>query len=539
MVTREHGTQVFFTKDFCNQKYLALLSPVDKQLRLLECTVKDEHNVQFGLTHDVTASHAVPLTDSPLMVILSANSQVLLYSGHTLIGEVCVDQCSTVDTVTRVVSDCSRSHFTIVMSCDNQLHCSLPALPSHPLVSRILNGLVQVLPTAEARDALIHHYRYSHVLSYNQEWSAFQLWLTTMMGIECYPVQPPPSADNSSLWQKAIKSCDPMLLRSIPVLSQSYKHHDYDRSVRSLPVPISPAMLQSYRNVIAYVMHLLYEDMKLNILYNANLEEMASLLHHITSQLHWEQYVDHYCRDFPCLFTKPKATDGHVPMDEDSSDFSHISIATTPPHIMQWLLRKLEGKEVEKFPIISNLTDRLTIVIKLCGLYCWHANYPLALDELVAPLDNGQTFSKEFQSACESYKNIQQEHTSYHARVILCLAQEGFAPKDLITLPVGISLLVQDCVTKCQHTPPANWPVMAYDIIGREDIVTSMQPPSQDTVTGRMQAQSLDDDEDGMKMDCEVLNLRFSKDLRVNEVRKLLRSTQPVRIALTQLPEVR
>ena len=35
----------------------------------------------------------------------------------------------------------------------------------------------------------------------------------------------------------------------------------------------------------------------------------------IYSQLQWEQYVDHYCRDFPRLFTK-QTTDGHVPMDE-------------------------------------------------------------------------------------------------------------------------------------------------------------------------------------------------------------------------------
>ena len=26
--------------------------------------------------------------------------------------------------------------------------------------------------------------------------------------------------------------------------------------------------------------------------------------------------MDHYCRDFPCLFTKPIAADGHVSMDE-------------------------------------------------------------------------------------------------------------------------------------------------------------------------------------------------------------------------------
>ena len=55
-----------------------------------------------------------------------------------------------------------------------------------------------------------------------------------------------------------------------------------------------------------------------------------------------------------------------------------------------------------------------------------------------------------------------------------------------------------------------------------------------------LKAQAPDDDEeDGMMMDCEVLNLRFSEDLRINEVRKLLRSTQPVRIALIQLPEGR
>ena len=47
------------------------------------------------------------------------------------------------------------------------------------------------------------------------------------------------------------------------------------------------------------------------------------------------------------------------------------------------------------------------------------------------------------------------------------------------------------------------------------------------------------DDDDGMKMDFEVLNLRFKDDLRVTETRKLLRSSQPARIAITQQPSVR
>ena len=37
----------------------------------------------------------------------------------------------------------------------------------------------------------------------------------------------------------------------------------------------------------------------------------------------------------------------------------------------------------------------------------------------------------------------------------------------------------------------------------------------------------------------QVLSLRFPRDLRVSEVRRLLTSSKPVRIALTQKPEVR
>jgi len=41
------------------------------------------------------------------------------------------------------------------------------------------------------------------------------------------------------------------------------------------------------------------------------------------------------------------------------------SIPITPPNIMQWLLRQLEGKEVPKFPTIDQVTDRLQSVIKV------------------------------------------------------------------------------------------------------------------------------------------------------------------------------
>ena len=45
----------------CNGHIKTLYILLHIVCRLLECTVKDEHNVQFGLTHDISASHAVPL----------------------------------------------------------------------------------------------------------------------------------------------------------------------------------------------------------------------------------------------------------------------------------------------------------------------------------------------------------------------------------------------------------------------------------------------------------------------------------------------
>jgi len=43
----------------------------------------------------------------------------------------------------------------------------------------------------------------------------------------------------------------------------------------------------------------------------------------------------------------------------------------------------------------------------------------------------------------------------------------------------------------------------------------------------------------GWLSSCQLLALRFNKDQRLTEVRRLLISSQPVRIAIPQRPEVR
>ena len=51
--------------------------------------------------------------------------------------------------------------------------------------------------------------------------------------------------------------------------------------------------------------------------------------------------------------------------------------------------------------------------------------------------------------------------------------------------------------------------------------------------------QLTEDENDGMNMDHEVLKYMFSTDLRIDEVKRCLCSSKPVKIALEQKPEVR
>jgi len=59
------------------------------------------------------------------------------------------------------------------------------------------------------------------------------------------------------------------------------------------------------------------------------------------------------------------------------------------------------------------------LLLQLCGLYCWHANHPLSLDDLVMPVESGQSCCEGmhyitivivlicpagFKAACEQYK---------------------------------------------------------------------------------------------------------------------------------------
>ncbi|KAJ8307875.1 hypothetical protein KUTeg_014573 [Tegillarca granosa] len=123
----------------------------------------------------------------------------------------------------------------------------------------------------------------------------------------------------------------------------------------------------------------------------------------------------------------------------------------------------------------------------------------------------------------------------------------GMTKRDLEYLPVGIALPFREAIFHCRCNPPSDWPEQAYVLIGRQDLSHLMSldkqklsiPPAFYSKQPHVQYKLNKDDDDGMEhLDEELLRLRFSEDLRVQEVRRLLQSSRPARIAVVQRPEV-
>uniref|UniRef100_A0A8C6KZA4 Anaphase promoting complex subunit 1 n=1 Tax=Nothobranchius furzeri TaxID=105023 RepID=A0A8C6KZA4_NOTFU len=115
----------------------------------------------------------------------------------------------------------------------------------------------------------------------------------------------------------------------------------------------------------------------------------------------------------------------------------------------------------------------------------------------------------------------------------------------VLSVPFGVALPIREAIYRCREQPCSDWSEEVCLLIGRQDLTKqahkmtlakskavslSLEPPV---------ATEPDEEEDGMSdIIQEVTGLIWSQDLRIQEVRRLLRSSGPVRVSVVQLPEV-
>ncbi|CAL5412771.1 unnamed protein product [Camellia sinensis] len=295
-------------------------------------------------------------------------------------------------------------------------------------------------------------------------------------------------------------------------------------------------------------LHALYESLKLDNLRKRDLGLLVVLLCNIAHFLGEDSYLDHYIRDFPRL----------------SKNFGICRTSfsqKTPPSLFRWLENCLQhgcnAANISDLPLLirkdgSSAVSWARKIVAFYSLLC-------GAEQIGKKLSSGVCCNIASGSSC-----TREELT------VLALVGERFGLQQLDLLPAGVSLPLRHALDNCRESPPTDWPAAAYILLGREDLAFAclahsrkykeiephtnvnlismstpyMLPlhpvtmPSSVSDTNGLETTKLEDSDsvdgtatDGME---HILNsstqLRYGRDLRLNEARNLLCSARPVSI---------
>ncbi|CAN6469882.1 unnamed protein product [Victoria cruziana] len=290
-------------------------------------------------------------------------------------------------------------------------------------------------------------------------------------------------------------------------------------------------------------LHAVYENYKLDNLRKRDINLLVSLLLIIATSLGELNYVDHYIRDFPVLLLETRL-------------FQPASIPRRPPCLFRWLQACLRNGS--KFANCDDLPPLLrrdgSLVVDFSRKIVSFYSLLMGCERVGRKLSSGV------------YCHLAQGSASTNEQVVvLAMVAEGFGLQQMDKLPVGISFPLRHALDKCRESPPDDWPAAAYMLVGREDLalislgssikckknestsennlIAFSSPYLLNVRSVTIPSSSLDKDSnkrddvdmidgsapDGMEhIFNSNMQMRFGRDLRLHEVRRLLCSARPV-----------
>ncbi|GFY82115.1 E3 ubiquitin ligase [Actinidia rufa] len=311
-------------------------------------------------------------------------------------------------------------------------------------------------------------------------------------------------------------------------------------STRKLPDPQESDSLESYLDGAQALeksfysellmetldaLHAVYESLKLDNLRKQDLGLLVVLLCNIADFLGEESYLDHYIRDFPGLSKKFGM----------QTSFS----GKTPPSLFRWLEHCLQHG--------ADSVDSNDLPPLICkdesSVLSWARKIISFYSLLCGAKQSGKNLSSGVRCNIATGSSCNCEQLT-----VLAMVGERFALQQLDLLPCGVSLPLRHVLDKCRESPPTDWPAAAYVLLGRGDLALSclshssnykkIPTPKQCEFSFHVHTILLMDlQADGME---HVFNsttqLRYGRDLRLNEVRRLLCSARSVAIQTSVNP---
>ncbi|ELT93542.1 hypothetical protein CAPTEDRAFT_175155 [Capitella teleta] len=596
------GCKAFLTRDLCDQQYLCYLVTFCQHLRCVKFEESnDMSQLIFGTLSLIPAKDAVCIPHLRMMLITEpVSGHLLLYSGLTKVTAIHVTGLppqmppfSSPSSLKATPLNSSRPHFLLFQSLlmlspvvmemsdassmmDDSLRFETPrssAKPSHavfgnafsefvcslrdpvhnrtlndgsmyrtslptfsscPIIDACLTALHEILP----RDVSIQ-IRIQWFCTYNapgssngqSDWTQFIKMLLSLIGYNVSQI----SLTNDD-WEYLLSSehhgivsrmLGPLIgLADEAPAARSGTSCGEEKVAAAESCQASAgvnqrALLFPYVPAVLFSLHMVYEESKLDAILQTDLQQMAQLLLLLAKDLGWTLYVHHYCRDHPQLFLRVT----QHPCVFTEADLSAMQQpAFLPldqvPCITSWLSSLVDDRLLNPFPFLPGVNPKTLHIIAVSR-------------GLVVLRDSHAVFSDVCCVVFERDPRSGLPMGSVHSQDLPCSC--------------GFVLPLLEAIHRCRHSPPSGWPQKAYTLLGEEDLAQQMTHVtgaggSVTSSAGRdagQQSKGGKEEEDGMEgVTSDVLKLRFSEDLRVDELRRLLQSSRPVRVSIQQRPEV-
>ncbi|XP_068590515.1 anaphase-promoting complex subunit 1 isoform X2 [Cebidichthys violaceus] len=475
----------------------------------------------------------------------------------------------------RALRDPVCNRVTLELSSGRMLRISIPEIATSELVRKCLQAVRFILPKEAAMKVLVKWYNIYNAPggpSAHAEWNLFVTCFMTLMGYNTerlawtrnlhfeVPLSPVIAA-------KKARPSDGGSEEDLDYLLGSHYH----RQMNSQPVctaetttgqssvssPSGPSLkldsaapLFPHIPALFYVLHLLYQELLLDELQRARASSLVCLLQQLARDLQLDEYVDLYWRDYPSLisvFTESCVIDQTLIGQMQRPSF----LRAEPPCVLSWLSGCLRGEESPPFPCLPGICTRTRLLVLSFALYIVGDENATSTEvsKYLVKLSAGQKYcTSELHYRRQSSVKVNFSCESLAEQLVVWLTSEGFTLKDLESVPFGVALPIREAIYRCREQPCSDWSEEVCLLIGRQDLTKqahkmtlakskasvgsglSLEPPV---------ATEADEEEDGMSdIIQEVTGLIWSQDLRVQEVRRLLQSSRPVRVSVVQLPEV-
>ncbi|XP_063980252.1 anaphase-promoting complex subunit 1 [Diachasmimorpha longicaudata] len=456
---------------------------------------------------------------------------------------------------------------------------SLPTASTSPLVTRCLKALRSVLQRDLAMQLLVKWYGARNApgpqdFSLSQEWHLFIVVLLTLLGydVDKLPlvrrnddgcteksspiVVPKKQKTNDSGsqedWLNTLGSQEHknsqnlvsnilQLSKSLAVKSQATIGIDPDSNLGRIS---TQAILFPYLPLVLFSLHLLYEELKLNCVMSESLPLLAQLLHQLSGDLKFTMYTHYYFLDHPDHCSDSACLSQVTPADLQKITAPNY-MPMKPPSVFETINELLTSGEAMAYPHLSRVNPVSKRIVQLVAMVANEGRVDsLELErsiKVIVPAGSRVDFKETgFKMDKDVSRKVEKPVAD---RIVLLYHEMGMSKKDLETLPPGVSLMLKDVMHRCRERPPSTWPPQAYELVDRQDLAAlekhlkNLTDKSDTDSTSNYPIRDPEQD-DGMTFDDAILKLRFNKDHRISEVRRLLNSSKPVKIAIVQRPEV-